>query len=357
MVLNTAQCRNLSLITLLLGVSIIMTACSGDSTPTPPVAATSAAGRVISPSAGKLTVVRLGYLPSISFAPLFVAIERGYFAQEGIDAQLTPVQTGSDSVVQLAAGNFDAAVGGAGASLFNAVDRGVKFTIVAPLQTERPPVSAPLVISAKRKDEIKSVADLKGKKVAINTTAGIGEYFLSLALNKGGLTIDDVQLTTAATTDMPALLQSGSVDAAILTEPYATQNEDNGMVSVLSNDYVNGFTSSYLYMGEPLLTGKPMVAKGFLRAFLRACGDLQGDYLKTDPGIAAIIEKYTQVPADVVARVAAPQYTKDGVVPVGNLQSLQTFFLQRGELEYKQPIDVTSFVDDSQARQVASGSK
>lgn len=349
--------RNLPLITLSLAVSVFLTACSGNSTPRPSATATSAVGRVILPSAGNLTVVRLGYLPSISFAPLFVAIERGYFAQEGIDARLTLVQTGSNSVVQLAADNFDAAVGGAGAGLFNAVDRGVKFTIVAPLQTERPPVSAPLVISARRKGEIKSVADLKGKKVAINTTAGIGEYFLSLALSKGGLTLDDIQLTTAATTDVPALLQSGSIDAAILTEPYVTQNEDNGMVSVLSNDYVNGFTSSYLYMGEPLLTGKPQVAKGFLRAFLRACSDLQGDYLKTDPGIATIIEKYTQVPADVVARVSAPQYSMDGVVPTGNLQSLQTFFLQRGELEYKQPIDVATFVDDSLARQLASGSK
>ncbi len=352
--MKTALRRNLSLITLLLAVSIFLTACSGDSTPTPSATATSAAGRVISPSAGSLTVVRLGYLPSISFAPLFVAIERGYFAQEGIDAQLTLVQTGSDSVVQLAAGNFDAAVGGAGASLFNAVDRGVKFTIVAPLQSERPPVTAPLVISGKRKDEIKSVANLKGKKVAINTTAGIGEYFLSEALRKGGLTLDDIQLTTAATASVPALLQSGSIDAAILTEPYVTQNQDNGMVSVLSNDYVNGFTSSYLYMGEPLLTGKPQVAKGFLRAFLRACSDLQGDYLKTDPGIATIIEKYTQVPADMVGRAPAPHYSKDGVVPIGNLQSLQTFFLQSGELEYKQPIDVTTFVDDSLARQVAS---
>jgi len=355
--LKTALRRNLSLITLLLAVPFVMTACGGDSTPTPSATATSSAVRAISPPTGKMTVVRLGYLPAISFAPLFVAIERGYFAQEGIDARLTLVQTGSDSVVQLAAGNFDAAVGGAGASLFNAVDRGVKFTIVAPLQTEHSPVSAPLVISAKRKDEIKSVADLKGKKVAINTVAGIGEYFLSEALMKSGLTLDDVQLTTAATADVPALLQSGSIDAAILTEPYVTQNVDNGTVSVLSNDYVNGFTSSYLYMGEALLTGKPQVAKGFLRAFLRACSDLQGDYLKNDPGIATIIEKYTQVPANVVARAPAPQYMKDGVVPIGNLQSLQTFFLQRGELEYKQPIDVATFVDDTLARQAASGSK
>ena len=310
-----------------------------------------------STATGGLTTVRLGYLPSISFAPVFVAFERGYFSREGINAQLTPVQTGSNSVVQLAAGIFDVAVGGAGASQFNAVSRGVKFTIVAPLQTERPPVTAPLVISAGRKGEIKSVADLKGKKVAINTAGGIGEYFLSLALQKGGLTLDDIQLTLVASTDVPSLLASRSIDAAILTEPYVTQSLDNGTVSILSNDYVNGFTSSYLYMSQALLANKPAVARGFLRAFLRACGDLQGDYMKNDPGIADIIQKYTQVPAAVVARASAPQYTRDGVVPLGDLMKLQSFFLQRGELDYKQPLDMSTFVDDSLARQAASGLK
>ncbi len=65
-------------------------------------------------------VVRIGYVPVLIYAPLYIAVERGYFADAGIDAQLVPVQGGSNSVVQLAAGNFDAAVGGVGAGLLNA---------------------------------------------------------------------------------------------------------------------------------------------------------------------------------------------------------------------------------------------
>ena len=319
-------------------------------TPTAPSALSTPTAAAVPP--GEVTTLRIGYIPVLIFAPLFVAIERGYLTEEGIAVELTPLQGGSDAVVQLAAGNFDLAVGGAGAGLLNAAERGVKFSIVAPMHSERPPLTSPLVISAKRKDEFKSVADLRGKKVAINATGAATEYWLAEALKKGGLTIDDVQLTALAFRDVPAALENGSLDASILGEPLTTINEDNGLVSVLSEDFINGFTATYLYMGEPLLRDNPEVAKRFMRAYLRACRDLQGDYLDKD--IATIIEKYTQVPADVAIRSSAPQFDPNGKVPIEDLNTLQDYFLERGELEYKEPLDISKFVNTELAAEVAA---
>src|SRR5688572_27935181 len=163
-------------VTLLFLLTFVLAACDmgGPATPTPtntsapasatntPAAGDATATTAPAPTTGVLTKVRLSYVPMMIFAPLFVANERGYFREEGIEVELSPVQGGSDSVVQLAAGNFDVAVGGAGAGLFNAAQRGVKFTIVAPMHSEKPPLTSPLVISAKRTDEFKTVADLKG---------------------------------------------------------------------------------------------------------------------------------------------------------------------------------------------------
>lgn len=304
------------------------------------------------PTSGAKTKVRLGYVPVMIYAPLFVAAERGYFAEEGLDVELTPLQGGSDSVVQLAAGNFDAAVGGAGAGLFNAAQRGVKFTIVAPMHSERPPVTSPLVISAKRADEIKSVADLRGKKVAINATGAATEYWLTQALAKGGLTLDDIQLQTVPFRDVAPALENGSLDAAILGEPLTTINEDNGLVKVLSEDFITDFHSTFLYMGDPLLNETPDAAKGFMRAYLRACRDLQGDYLNKD--IAGIIEKYTTVPAAVTLRSSPAQYDPNGTIPIEDLNTLQDYFLKRNLLEYKEPLDLTKFVNAELAKEVAA---
>ena len=353
--------RHFRAVSLLLVGLLLVAACDNGSTQTvgtptsgiSPTVGTSGSAPTRTPFSGQPVTIRLGYVPVMIFAPIFVAQERGYFAEEGLKVELTPVQGGSDSVVQLAAGNFDAAVGGAGAGLFNAAQRGIKFTIVAPMHSERPPLTSPLVISAKRADEIKSVADLKGKKVSINATGAATEYWLAQALQKNGLTINDVQVQTVAFGQVPAALESGSLDAAILGEPLATINKDKGIVKVLADDFINDFHSTYVYMGEPLLQGKPEAAKSFMRAYLRACRDLQGKYMNQE--IADIIAKYTPpVPADVILRASPAQYDPNGTVPAEDLNTLQSYFIQRGVLEYKEPLNLAPFINTDLAREVAA---
>lgn len=333
-------------------LSLIALLLAGCSPAAPTGGASTAEPATEAPAATELTPIRLGYVPVMIYAPLFVAQERGYFAAEGLQVELTPLQGGSDSVVQLAAGNFDVAVGGAGAGLLNAASRGVEFTIVAPMHSERPPLTSPLVISSERTAEITSVADLRGKTVAINATGAATEYWLGQALEQAGLTFDDIELTALSFRDVPAALDNGALDASILGEPLVTIAEDQGLVTVLADDFIDGFTATYLYYGRPLLNEQPEAARGFMRAYLRACRDLQGDYMS--PEIAAIIEQYTQVPADVVLRASPAQYDPDGTVPIDDLNTLQAYFLERGSLEYSEPLDLSAYVDTQLAAEVAA---
>jgi NitT/TauT family transport system substrate-binding protein len=242
-------------------------------------------------------------------------------------------------------------VGGAGAGLFNAAAQGVEFTIVAPMHSERPPLTSPLVVSAERTDEFQSIADLRGKSVAINATGAATEYWLGQALAQGGLTFDDIELRTVGFGSVPGALASGSLDASILGEPLVTISEDQGIVSVLAEDFIDGFTATYLYMGRPLLENNPDAARGFLRAYLRACRDLQGDYMNEE--IAGIIEQYTEVPSAVTLRSSPAQFDPDGTIPLDDLETLQAYFLERGQLEYEELLDVSAFVNQELAREVA----
>ncbi len=340
----------------LLMVSMVLASCGAAAPATEPIpspaemtvvvelvaTAEPAAAEATVAAPAELKIVRLGFVPVMIYAPLYVGIERGYFAAEGIQIESTPVQGGSEPVVQMAAGNFDAAFGGAGAGLLNAAARGVKFSIVAPMHNESAPMTSPLVISAKRVDELKSVADLKGKKVAINATGAATEYWVDQALIKNGLTMADIELVTVGFKDVPAALENGSIDAAILGEPLATINVQNGTVAVLANDFIDGFYATYLYMGEAMLADTK-TSEGFMRAYLKACGDLQGNYMT--PEIAAIIEKYTKVPAAVVEKASAPHYNAEGVIPVENLKTLQSYFRERGYLEYDTDLDINTLIN------------
>jgi NitT/TauT family transport system substrate-binding protein len=330
------------------GVLLFLAACGGAQ---PAAAPTSAPAAATSAPAAATVTLRTGYIPILMFAPLFVGIERGYFADEGIEIELTALQSGNEAVVQLAADNFDVALGGVSAGLFNAAERGVEFTIVAPLHSETPPVVTPMVISAKRVDEITSVADLKGKKVAVNAIGAGTEYWLAQALAQGGLTMNDVEIVGMPFPNVPAALESGQLDAAMLAEPITTINVDNGLVSVLTNDFVDGFTATYVYMGK-LLTDQPDMARKFMRGYLRATRDLQGEYMNDE--IAAIIEKYTNVPAAVLKRLPRPQYSPTGEVPMADLDAMQSYFLTRGLLEYTEPLDLKQFVNTQLAADVAA---
>src|SRR5574337_1033861 len=113
------------------------------------VAATLAGGPPVRAQGTLLTTIHVVHVPVLIFAPLYVAIERGYFARQGIEADLISTPGGMSSFAVLASGRAEVVIGGLGASLFNAAARGLDFKVVGPVHMERPPVSTPLVVSKK----------------------------------------------------------------------------------------------------------------------------------------------------------------------------------------------------------------
>ncbi|MBI5876997.1 MAG: ABC transporter substrate-binding protein [Chloroflexi bacterium] len=313
------------------------------------VAACGAATPAATTAPKPLTTVKSGFVSgTIIAAPMYIAVDKGYFKEQGLDVQLDALQGGSDAVVQVASAAFDVAAGGAGAGFWNAVDRGVKFVVVSPLHTETARQATPLVTGKASFDsgKIKSAADLKGKKVAVNAKPSATEYWLEMALNKAGLTIKDVDEQVVAFTDVPAALQSGSIDAAMLGEPLVTLSEDKGLVVRIADGFIPDFQVTAVYYNADFAKNKPDAAKGFISGFLKGCRDLQGNGWKDDAN-AKIIEKYTKVPADVVKRAATPTCDPNGAIHVDDFMKLQDFLIKRGDLTYSKPVDFKSLVDAS----------
>jgi NitT/TauT family transport system substrate-binding protein len=298
----------------------------------------------------ELAVVRVGHVPVTIYAPLFIAAEKGYFLEEGIQIELLPVEGGTENVVQVAAGNFDVAGGGIGAGMLNAVARGVEFEIVAPLHTERPPLTSPFVVSKSRFDsgELTQMSDLAGKKVSTNAKGAATEYWLWKALQQGGLDFEDVEVIGLGFREVAPALENGSLDGGILGEPLATLAEDQGLVARLSQDFIEGFTPTVIFFNKEWSAQNPELAKGFVKAFILGARDLNGDLWYNDEH-AAIIEKYTQVPADVVKRANRSYHDPNGRVPLADLMELQRFFRDQGQLSYEEDTDLTPFINTSYA--------
>ncbi len=128
-------------------------------------------------------------MPVTIYSPFYIAAAKGYFEDEGIAVEFTPVDGGTENVVQVAAGNFDVVTAAASAGLLNAVARGIEFEIAAPMH-RTPPLTSPFVVSKARYDsgELTSMSDMAGKKVSTNAAGAATEYWLWARCNKAAWT-------------------------------------------------------------------------------------------------------------------------------------------------------------------------
>jgi ABC-type nitrate/sulfonate/bicarbonate transport system substrate-binding protein len=297
---------------------------------------------------GELTKIKVGFVPVTVFAPIFVAKDLGFYAEEGLDVDLEPFPGGADPVVLTASGELDAAFVGVGPAFWNGASQGLPMKIIAPGHAEGDPVATPLMISKRNCDEgkITSVADLKGKKVSVNAR-GATEYWLNAALETGGLTIDDVDLQVLPFPDAVAALQSGAVDAAMVGEPLATQAERDGIAIRLASSFaVQDIQPTTIIGNEKWLAEHPDQAEGFVTGYMRASKLLAEGGLN-DPAVQAIIEKYTGVPAELVAASVPPVFSADGFIAFDGLGKLQSFFRGRDQLEYDTDLDPMSLADET----------
>lgn len=299
----------------------------------------------------ELKDVTLGYSPILIYAPIYVAIEKGYFADEGINVKLERISGGSDILTQVAAGNFDVGASGLSAATFNAASaaiqqkRDVPFEVVSPIHYEQQPNNTPLVVSKARFEsgEITKIEDLKGKKVAINAVGTGTEYALQRALLAGGLTVDDITVEAIPFNEMGPALANGAIDGAMLAEPMATLSKDKELVSVLNDSYqTGGASATALYWNREWARKNPDLASGFLSAFLKAAEELKDGW--GDPEVVAILTEHTKVPPEVIARASRPYFDTTGRIKTEFVADLEDFFRSQGHLIYQGDLDITTFV-------------
>jgi ABC-type nitrate/sulfonate/bicarbonate transport system substrate-binding protein len=171
--------------------------------------------------------VKIGYIPSDSFAALYIMADR-YLTPAGITTQMVRLPGGAEITTQVATGQLHVGGAGMGAAGFNAVAGKLPIEFIAPLHfgyledyfTVRKAVWG---------SEVKRIADLKGRVVGLNTRGAAVEWMLDQVLRREGLTIKDVQVKIMPFPDMVPALESGAIDAGILTEPFPTLAEDKGV--------------------------------------------------------------------------------------------------------------------------------
>jgi NitT/TauT family transport system substrate-binding protein len=311
----------------------------------------------------ELPTVRLGMLQSTTDAPIYIAQQKGFFRQEGINVEIIPFDAGAAMIAPLGTGQLDIAAGSPSAGLYNAAARGIPIRIVADLGSDPPgygfqqlAVRTDLVKSGR----FKTLKDLKGLTFGANTPQSAATATLEVLLRKAGLTLDDVKRVYLSYPDQVVAMKNGSIDAAIPTEPSAEQMFSSGSaVKIVGMDaiYPDQEISVIMYGGRFIADHRDLGMK-FMRGFLRGAryyvGALKGGKLagpNADDVIRILVQE-TKIKNPAIFRAITPSWTNpNGRLNVVSLREDLDFFRRQGFIQGNPRVE--DVVDQSFALEAA----
>jgi NitT/TauT family transport system substrate-binding protein len=299
--------------------------------------------------------VKIGVLGTVSDVGIFIAQDKGYFKEEGLDAEIELFDSAAKMIAPLGAGQLDVGGGAGAVGLYNAIERGIAIKMVADKGRTAPGYGYQQFLV--RKDivdsgKFKSFADLKGMKVAI-LGQGIGdESVLNEALKKGGRAFGDVERTYLNLPQQMAAFQNNAIDAAISVEPQASAIVKAGAAVRFATtaEIAPNFQAGVVLYGGPFIADRPSVAQRFMKAYVRGVrfyNDSLKDGKIAGPNaneVIATLVKHSRIKnADVLREMVAVAINPDGEINVESLRRDWQFFVDQGWT--KGPVAIEKVVD------------
>jgi NitT/TauT family transport system substrate-binding protein len=233
-------------------------------------------------------VLATGFVPNVQFAPYYMAVDRGYYANEGLDVM---IQSGANAnqLSQLGAGGIDFAITG-GDALVPARVAGVPVVYVMG-QFQKYPVGAMAIEG--NGPPLTSPADLRGRTIGVSGPNGSTYIAMRALLEAGGMTEDDVHVISIGFTELEALNQK-RIDLAmtfLTNEPVQARAMGLQVETLEVSPYYN-LISTGLATSDSNVQQRPDLVQHFVNASLRGLRDTLAD---PDAAFAASLARMPEI--------------------------------------------------------------
>jgi len=214
-------------------------------------------------AAEKVTIGTVGQA-SANFWPALIALDKGYFTDEGIDAEVTYVQSSAALVQQITAGSLDLCMSTGLVDPIRAAAMGAPIAVLR-VEVQAPPYA---LLS---KPEIKTIAELKGKLISLGGAKDITRIYVERMLEPNGVKPGEFDMVFAGATAARAqALFAGAVDAAILLPPFNFQAVARGFNQLgLTIDYIKDLPFSGIVVNVGWANAHKDLVQKLLRAHAR----------------------------------------------------------------------------------------
>ena len=294
--------------------------------------------------------IDIGVVPAMGRAPEFIAMDKGYFKELGLDVNLAPI----DSTARAAAANADGSLpilgGGISVGFFNSLASG--FHIKLMLEGGSTPIGANLMVRPDLAPQLKTLADLKGRSIDVVAPGSVNIYVAAKMLATAGLTLHDVELKYVSFGDMPSAFVNQAIDTAVVVQPtVATLEAKQFAVSWIDPDDVIKPTPMLIsgtLVNTDWASRNPDVAKRYFTAIARGireyCTAYHGGPNRRE--VIDILTRNTPIKdADFLDKSVWLSRQASGEVPMDSLMDIQEVFFAEGLI--KQKIAADELVDMS----------
>jgi NitT/TauT family transport system substrate-binding protein len=222
------------------------------------------------------TTVKQGYQTNMWGMPTYYLLHSGHLEKHGIKAEEFAVPSGNLTMQQQVARQVDLGTY-AGPSFIIGHEKG---DLVAIAKIEY--VGKTARVMARKDLGLKTVADLRGKKVANQTGSSTGNIFVDQIATKAGLKKGDYQEVRMNVNDMVAAMAAKTVDAMVNVEPYNAIAEAEGLANSLEDFYSFDKLPVFMAATPEFVEKNPDAIVAYLKAWL----DVAKDF-KEQPGKVA----------------------------------------------------------------------
>jgi NitT/TauT family transport system substrate-binding protein len=280
----------------------------------------------------------MGYIPNIQFAPVYVALEKGYFEDAGFDVQLE-YGNEADAVALVGAGDQSFSIA-SGEQVLLARAQGLPVVYVAAWYQQYP-----VGVAAFTDQNIHAPQDLRGVQVGIPGLYGTSYIGFRALLDAGSLTEEDINLLSIGFNQVEALV-ANQVEAAVIylaNEPVVLRSQGYEVDVVPVSDYLQ-LVSNGLVTNEKTLRENPDMVGAFIKALIKGITDTVENpdeaYQISNNYIENLEEADTNVQKEILAEsIKLWQTDQPGYSDPAGWVNMQDVLLNMGLLEKSLELD------------------
>jgi NitT/TauT family transport system substrate-binding protein len=287
-------------------------------------------------AAGSADKVKVGVIPIVDVAPIYLGKAQGFFSKRNIDITMEQAQGGAAIVPAVVSGQYQFGFSNV-VSLMLGESKNVPIKAVANGNNATGDPKKDFGMLVVKDPAITSAKQLEGKTVATNTLKNIVDTSVKDIVRKDGGDPAKVKFVEVGFPDMAAALDANRVQAMFVVEPFLASALAKGWHTIGSfADVDPNLTISAYFTSTQLTTEKADLVKRFTEAMKESLA-----YADANPdAVRQIVTTYTTIKADAAAAMTLPKFSSD--INKQSIDKMNNLMVQEGLLTA--PVDTTKLL-------------